>query len=48
MGLIRFLRGAKLLGQTKAIPGKSLVEHAYAAKRTFLQIVLAETAVRVW
>ena len=31
MGLIRFLRGAKLLGQTKEIPGKSLVEHAYAA-----------------
>ena len=31
MGLIRFLRGAKLLGQTKEISGKSLVEHAYAA-----------------
>ena len=31
MGLIRFLRGSKLLGQTKAIEGKSLVEHAYAA-----------------
>ena len=31
MGLIRFLRGAKLLGQTKEIPGKSLVEHAHAA-----------------
>jgi ferredoxin len=31
MGLIRFLRGAKLLGQTTEIPGKSLVEHAYAA-----------------
>ena len=31
MGLIRFLRGAKLLGQTLEIPGKSLVEHAYEA-----------------
>ena len=31
MGLIRFLRGAKLLGQTNEIPGKSLVEHAHAA-----------------
>ena len=31
MGLIRFLRGSKLLGQTKEIEGKSLVEHAYAA-----------------
>lgn len=31
MGLIRFLRGAKLLGQTNEIVGKSLVEHAYAA-----------------
>tara|TARA_B100000683_G_scaffold243555_1_gene253071 strand:+ start:191 stop:478 length:288 start_codon:yes stop_codon:yes gene_type:complete len=31
MGLIRFLRGAKLLGQTTILPGKSLIEHAYAA-----------------
>ena len=31
MGLIRFLRGAKLLGQTLEMPGKSLVEHAYEA-----------------
>ena len=31
MGLIRFLRGSKLLGQTTEITGKSLVEHALAA-----------------
>jgi ferredoxin len=31
MGLIRFLRGSKLLGQTNEITGKSLVEHAHAA-----------------
>jgi len=31
MGLIRFLRGSKLLGQTTEITGKSLVEHAQIA-----------------
>jgi ferredoxin len=31
MGLIRFLRGSKLLGQTTEITGKSLVEHAQTA-----------------
>ena len=31
MGLIRFLRGSKLLGQVKEIQGKTLVEHGYAA-----------------
>ena len=31
MGLIRFLRGSKLLGQTKEVEGKTLAEHAYAA-----------------
>ena len=31
MGLVRFLRGAKLLGQTVILEGKTLVEHAYAA-----------------
>jgi len=31
MGLVRFLRGAKLLGQTTEMIGKSLVEHAYQA-----------------
>ena len=31
MGLVRFLRGAKLLGQTPKVEGKTLVEHAYAA-----------------
>lgn len=29
--MIRFLRGAKLLGQTKIITGKTLVEHAIDA-----------------
>ncbi|MGY8755431.1 MAG: 2Fe-2S iron-sulfur cluster-binding protein [Candidatus Poseidoniales archaeon] len=29
--MIRFLRGAKLLGQTKTIPGKTLVEHGHDA-----------------
>ena len=31
MGLVRFLRGAKLLGQTPTVEDKTLVEHAYAA-----------------
>ncbi len=31
MGLVRFLRGAKLLGQTKVMPDSTLVEHAIIA-----------------
>ena len=31
MGLVRFLRGAKLLGQAKLIPGMSIVEHGEEA-----------------
>ena len=27
MGLVRFLRGAKLLGQTKLVPGMTIAEH---------------------
>lgn len=31
MGLVRFLRGAKLLGQTQTMEGVSLVEHGQSA-----------------
>ncbi|MCS5525557.1 MAG: (2Fe-2S)-binding protein [Candidatus Poseidoniaceae archaeon] len=31
MGLVRFLRGAKLLGQTQTIEGVSLAEHGQIA-----------------
>ena len=31
MGLVRFLRGAKLLGQTHLMEGETLVEHAIHA-----------------
>ena len=31
MGLVRFLRGAKLLGQTKLMPGCTLTEHGEVA-----------------
>ncbi|MDP6869511.1 MAG: 2Fe-2S iron-sulfur cluster-binding protein [Candidatus Poseidoniaceae archaeon] len=31
MSLVRFLRGSKLLGQCKTIPGETIVEHAIIA-----------------